>query len=122
MSISNSSFVLQRACIDFAINAKPLTRYMPQNKQSFQYKMWKIVVSPPFEYSIMTMIALNTIVLMMKVSDSFRCSPTSLGRTRLIKPKQEELYVIVTDFNCFFTVVVFFFVCFFCCGEKNNIF
>ncbi|KAG7476842.1 hypothetical protein MATL_G00087110 [Megalops atlanticus] len=56
----------ERACIDFAINAKPLTRYMPENKQSFQYKMWKFVVSPPFEYSIMTMIALNTVVLMMK--------------------------------------------------------
>lgn len=63
-------FIKQRACIDFAINAKPLTRYMPQNKQSFQYKMWKFVVSPPFEYAIMTLIALNTIVLMMKVSDS----------------------------------------------------
>ncbi|XP_067106473.1 voltage-dependent N-type calcium channel subunit alpha-1B [Osmerus mordax] len=56
----------ERACIDFAINARPLTRYMPENKQSFQYKMWKFVVSPPFEYSIMTMIALNTVVLMMK--------------------------------------------------------
>nr|XP_040050747.1 calcium channel, voltage-dependent, N type, alpha 1B subunit, a isoform X8 [Gasterosteus aculeatus aculeatus] len=56
----------ERACIDFAINARPLTRYMPQDKQSFQYKMWKFVVSPPFEYSIMIMIALNTIVLMMK--------------------------------------------------------
>lgn len=59
--------VLQRACIDFAINAKPLTRYMPENTQSFQYRMWKFVVSPPFEYSIMIMIALNTVVLMMKV-------------------------------------------------------
>lgn len=57
----------QRACIDFAINAKPLTRYMPENVQSFQYRMWKFVVSPPFEYSIMIMIALNTVVLMMKV-------------------------------------------------------
>ncbi|XP_034451583.1 calcium channel, voltage-dependent, N type, alpha 1B subunit, a isoform X6 [Hippoglossus hippoglossus] len=56
----------ERACIDFAINAKPLTRYMPMNTQSFQYRMWKFVVSPPFEYSIMIMIALNTVVLMMK--------------------------------------------------------
>uniref|UniRef100_P56698-2 Isoform 2 of Probable voltage-dependent N-type calcium channel subunit alpha-1B n=1 Tax=Diplobatis ommata TaxID=1870830 RepID=P56698-2 len=56
----------ERACIDFAISAKPLTRYMPQNKQTFQYKMWKFVVSPPFEYLIMALIALNTIVLMMK--------------------------------------------------------
>ncbi|XP_075762182.1 voltage-dependent N-type calcium channel subunit alpha-1B isoform X5 [Pelodiscus sinensis] len=60
----------ERACIDFAISAKPLTRYMPQNKQSFQYKMWKFVVSPPFEYFIMAMIALNTIVLMMKFYDA----------------------------------------------------
>lgn len=58
---------MQRACIDFAISAKPLTRYMPQNKQSFQYKTWTFVVSPPFEYFIMAMIALNTVVLMMKV-------------------------------------------------------
>lgn len=57
----------QRACIDFAISAKPLTRHMPQNRQSFQYRMWQFVVSPPFEYTIMAMIALNTIVLMMKV-------------------------------------------------------
>ena len=59
--------LLQRACIDFAISAKPLTRHMPQNKQSFQYRMWQFVVSPPFEYTIMAMIALNTVVLMMKV-------------------------------------------------------
>ncbi|XP_069864597.1 voltage-dependent P/Q-type calcium channel subunit alpha-1A isoform X2 [Dipodomys merriami] len=56
----------ERACIDFAISAKPLTRHMPQNKQSFQYRMWQFVVSPPFEYTVMALIALNTIVLMMK--------------------------------------------------------
>ncbi|KAL2101398.1 hypothetical protein ACEWY4_003159 [Coilia grayii] len=56
----------ERACIDFAINARPLTRHMPQNKQTFQYRMWEFVVSPPFEYTIMAMIALNTVVLMMK--------------------------------------------------------
>eukprot|EP00063_Salmo_salar_P011180 XP_013986015.1 PREDICTED: voltage-dependent P/Q-type calcium channel subunit alpha-1A-like [Salmo salar] len=39
---------------------------MPKNKQSFQFRMWSFVVSPPFEYSIMGLIALNTIVLMMK--------------------------------------------------------
>lgn len=49
---------------------------MPQNKQSFQYKMWKFVVSPPFEYFIMVMIALNTIVLMMKVSELLLALPT----------------------------------------------
>ncbi|XP_037548002.1 probable voltage-dependent N-type calcium channel subunit alpha-1B [Nematolebias whitei] len=60
----------ERACIDFAINARPLTRYMPENKQSYQYKMWKFVVSSPFEYAIMTLIALNTVVLMMKFYDA----------------------------------------------------
>ena len=43
---------------------------MPQNKQSFQYKTWTFVVSPPFEYFIMAMIALNTVVLMMKVREA----------------------------------------------------
>ena len=43
---------------------------MPEDAQSFQYRMWKFVVSAPFEYSIMIMIALNTVVLMMKVSTS----------------------------------------------------
>lgn len=57
----------QRACIDFAISAKPLTRYMPQSRHTFQYRVWHFVVSPSFEYTIMAMIALNTIVLMMKV-------------------------------------------------------
>ncbi|XP_045878778.1 voltage-dependent N-type calcium channel subunit alpha-1B isoform X2 [Meles meles] len=60
----------ERACIDFAISAKPLTRYMPRDKQSFQYKTWTFVVSPPFEYFIMAMIALNTVVLMMKFYDA----------------------------------------------------
>lgn len=61
-------FVFQRACIDFAISAKPLTRYMPQNRHTFQYRLWHFVVSPSFEYTVLAMIALNTIVLMMKVS------------------------------------------------------
>ncbi|XP_050972672.1 voltage-dependent R-type calcium channel subunit alpha-1E isoform X7 [Labeo rohita] len=59
----------ERACIDFAISAKPLTRYMPQNRQTLQYRLWHFVVSPVFEYTILTMIALNTIVLMMKHHD-----------------------------------------------------
>ncbi|XP_078140636.1 voltage-dependent P/Q-type calcium channel subunit alpha-1A [Centroberyx gerrardi] len=72
----------ERACIDFAINARPLTRHMPQNKQSFQYRMWEFVVSPPFEYTIMAMIALNTIVLMMKydgASDTYEAVLANLN-------------------------------------------
>ena len=58
---------LQKQCIDFAINSRPLCRYMPQNKDSVKYRIWRLVVSGPFEYFIMTMIALNTVILMMKV-------------------------------------------------------
>lgn len=58
----------QKSCIDFAIQAKPLQRYMPKDKDSFKYKIWKMVVSTLFEYTIMALIVCNTILLMMKVS------------------------------------------------------
>jgi len=41
---------------------------MPKNRFSFKYRIWKLVISQPFDYFIMTMIALNTIILMMKAS------------------------------------------------------
>jgi voltage-dependent calcium channel N type alpha-1B len=53
--------------MDFAINAKPLERYVPSDTKSFNYKVWKLVVSPGFEYFVLILIALNTIILMMKV-------------------------------------------------------
>ncbi|CAH1786625.1 unnamed protein product [Owenia fusiformis] len=56
----------QKQCIDFTINARPLCRYMPKNKDSVKFRIWRLVVSAPFEYFIMVMIALNTIILMMK--------------------------------------------------------
>ncbi|XP_022239678.1 voltage-dependent calcium channel type A subunit alpha-1-like isoform X4 [Limulus polyphemus] len=56
----------QKSCIDFALQAKPLQRYMPKNKDSIKYKMWKLVVSTGFEYFIMVLIVLNTLLLMMK--------------------------------------------------------
>ncbi|XP_067662127.1 voltage-dependent calcium channel type A subunit alpha-1-like isoform X5 [Haliotis asinina] len=56
----------QKQCIDFAIHAKPQSRFMPKSRDSLKFKIWKLVVSTKFEYFIMTLIALNTIVLMMK--------------------------------------------------------
>uniref|UniRef100_A0A5K3F336 Voltage-dependent calcium channel type A subunit alpha-1 n=1 Tax=Mesocestoides corti TaxID=53468 RepID=A0A5K3F336_MESCO len=56
----------QKRCVDFAINAHPLCRYMPKDKRSWKYRIWRLVVSTPFEYYIMVMIALNTLILMMK--------------------------------------------------------
>ena len=52
--------------------AQPLTRFMPENKGTFQYRIWRLVVSTPFEWTIMSLIVLNTIVLMMKF---FEMSP-----------------------------------------------
>ncbi|XP_070165290.1 voltage-dependent calcium channel type A subunit alpha-1 isoform X13 [Polyergus mexicanus] len=56
----------QKSCIDFTIQARPLERYMPKERNSIKYKIWRIVVSTPFEYFIMILIVLNTILLMMK--------------------------------------------------------
>lgn len=41
---------------------------MPKERNSIKYKIWRIVVSTPFEYFIMILIVLNTLLLMMKVS------------------------------------------------------
>ena len=59
--------ILQKSCIDFAINATPLERYMPEERVGVRYRLWRIVESTPFEYFIMTLIVFNTILLMMKV-------------------------------------------------------
>lgn len=48
---------------------------MPNKRNSFKYKIWKIVVSTPFEYFIMMLIVFNTLLLMMKVSS---CVPFEL--------------------------------------------
>ncbi|KAI4817195.1 hypothetical protein KUCAC02_009471, partial [Chaenocephalus aceratus] len=90
----------ERACIDFAINAKPLTRYMPANKQSFQYKMWKFVVSPPFEYAIMSLIALNTVVLMMK------CYPAPDLYQSMLK-YLNILFTALFTLECFLKIIAF---------------
>ncbi|RDD43883.1 Voltage-dependent L-type calcium channel subunit alpha-1C [Trichoplax sp. H2] len=56
----------QRDCIEFALNAKPIHRHMPKDKKSYAYKVWRIVTSTPFEFIIMVLIIVNTIVLMME--------------------------------------------------------
>ncbi|XP_065581500.1 muscle calcium channel subunit alpha-1-like isoform X9 [Artemia franciscana] len=54
----------QRNCIEFALKAKPMRRYIPKHR--FQYKMWWLVTSSYFEYIILIMILINTISLAMK--------------------------------------------------------
>ncbi|XP_071960409.1 voltage-dependent L-type calcium channel subunit alpha-1D-like isoform X3 [Antedon mediterranea] len=54
----------QRQCMEFALNAKPVRKYIPKNPH--QLKIWTIVTSRPFEYTIFILIMLNTIILAMK--------------------------------------------------------
>ena len=68
-------FLVQKSCIDFAIQAKPLERYMPKDHESLKYRIWRVVVSTPFEYFIMTLIILNTLLLMMKVGTNHVSTP-----------------------------------------------
>ncbi|GIY92611.1 voltage-dependent calcium channel type D subunit alpha-1 [Caerostris extrusa] len=54
----------QRNCIEFALKAKPVRRYIPKHR--IQYKVWWFVTSHYFEYSIFVLIMINTLVLAMK--------------------------------------------------------
>ena len=49
------------------MEAKPAKRFMPENPNSLQYKVWQFVDSVPFEYFIMLLIVGNTLILMLKV-------------------------------------------------------
>lgn len=55
----------QRNCIEFALKAKPVRRYIP-NDDRIQYKVWWFVTSQLFEYTIFILIMMNTITLSMK--------------------------------------------------------
>ncbi|XP_053618976.1 voltage-dependent calcium channel type D subunit alpha-1-like isoform X2 [Plodia interpunctella] len=54
----------QRNCIEFALKAKPVRRYIPKHR--IQYKTWWFVTSERFEFVIFFFIVLNTVTLMMK--------------------------------------------------------
>lgn len=54
----------QRNCIQFALKAKPVRRYIP--KRRMQYKVWWLITSQGFEYLIFFLILTNTITLAMK--------------------------------------------------------
>ncbi|GFU59910.1 voltage-dependent calcium channel type A subunit alpha-1 [Nephila pilipes] len=68
----------QKSCIDFAIHAKPLERYMPPNKEGVKYRIWVMVDSTPFEYFIMLLIVCNTLLLMMKHNNESEVFETTL--------------------------------------------
>jgi len=53
--------------IDFAIQAKPLELYVPEEQSGIRYHIWRLVTSAPFENFILLLIVCNTILLMLKV-------------------------------------------------------
>uniref|UniRef100_A0A336MGI3 Voltage-dependent L-type calcium channel subunit alpha n=1 Tax=Culicoides sonorensis TaxID=179676 RepID=A0A336MGI3_CULSO len=76
----------QRNCIEFALKAKPIRRYIPKHR--IQYKVWWFVTSQAFEYAIFILIMINTVTLAMKYY------------------RQPEFYTEVLDnLNMFFTAV-----------------
>ncbi|CAG2163960.1 unnamed protein product [Oppiella nova] len=73
----------QRNCIEFALKARPVRRYIP--KARFQYKVWWLVTSQYFEYLIFALILTNTITLAMRpTSSSEKVSSASVRPTSVM--------------------------------------
>ncbi|KAM6468747.1 voltage-dependent L-type calcium channel subunit alpha-1F isoform 6-T7 [Liasis olivaceus] len=74
----------QRQCVEYALKAQPLQRYIPKNK--YQYKFWYMVNSTCFEYIMFVLIMLNTIALAVQSSeDSSRISITFFRLFRVMR-------------------------------------
>jgi len=56
---------VQRQCVEYALKARPLRRYIPKNP--YQYKFWYVVNSTGFEYIMFVLIMLNTLCLAVQV-------------------------------------------------------
>ncbi|XP_032857870.2 voltage-dependent L-type calcium channel subunit alpha-1S isoform X2 [Tyto alba] len=54
----------QRQCVQYALKARPLRRYIPKNP--YQYQIWYVITSSYFEYLMFFLILLNTICLGMQ--------------------------------------------------------
>nr|XP_026262466.1 voltage-dependent L-type calcium channel subunit alpha-1F isoform X1 [Urocitellus parryii] len=54
----------QRQCVEYALKAQPLRRYIPKNPH--QYRVWAAVNSAAFEYLMFLLILLNTVALAMQ--------------------------------------------------------
>ncbi|XP_055453472.1 voltage-dependent L-type calcium channel subunit alpha-1F isoform X2 [Psammomys obesus] len=54
----------QRQCVEYALKAQPLRRYIPKNPH--QYRVWATVNSAAFEYLMFLLILLNTVALAMQ--------------------------------------------------------
>uniref|UniRef100_A0A672ID19 Calcium channel, voltage-dependent, R type, alpha 1E subunit b n=1 Tax=Salarias fasciatus TaxID=181472 RepID=A0A672ID19_SALFA len=83
----------ERACIDFAIS-------------TVQYRLWHFVASPSFEYTVLVMIALNTVVLMMK----YHSAPTAYDT---VLKHLNTAFTVLFSMECILKIMAFGFVNYF---------
>lgn len=74
---------LQRQCVEYALKARPLRRYIPKNP--YQYKFWYVVNSSPFEYMMFVLIMLNTLCLAMQVTIEITVGSKSGGMPQTLR-------------------------------------
>ncbi|KAJ6668422.1 hypothetical protein lerEdw1_015799 [Lerista edwardsae] len=82
----------QRQCVEYALKARPLRRYIPKNP--YQYKFWYMVNSTVFEYVMFVLIMLNTVCLAMQ----------HYGQSKLFNDAMDFLNMV---FTAVFTVEMF---------------
>ncbi|XP_065213855.1 voltage-dependent calcium channel type A subunit alpha-1 [Planococcus citri] len=90
----------QKSCIDFTINAIPFERYMPKDRNSFKYKVWRVVVSNLFEYFIMMLIVFNTLLLMMKYHNQAKSYEIALSYMNM-------LFTSMFTIECIMKIIAF---------------
>ncbi|XP_048347351.1 voltage-dependent L-type calcium channel subunit alpha-1D isoform X4 [Sphaerodactylus townsendi] len=74
----------QRQCVEYALKARPLRRYIPKNP--YQYKFWYVVNSTGFEYIMFVLIMLNTLCLAMQ----------HYGQSRIFNDAMDVLNMVFT--------------------------
>ncbi|XP_066470019.1 voltage-dependent L-type calcium channel subunit alpha-1D isoform X2 [Tiliqua scincoides] len=82
----------QRQCVEYALKARPLRRYIPKNP--YQYKFWYMVNSTVFEYVMFVLIMLNTVCLAMQ----------HYGQSKLFNDAMDFMNMV---FTAVFTVEMF---------------
>ncbi|XP_068763142.1 voltage-dependent L-type calcium channel subunit alpha-1D isoform X9 [Struthio camelus] len=83
----------QRQCVEYALKARPLRRYIPKNP--YQYKFWYVVNSTGFEYIMFVLIMLNTLCLAMQPK------PTETVTTDESGNSEDSARISITFFRLF---------------------
>uniref|UniRef100_A0A8B9LE75 Voltage-dependent L-type calcium channel subunit alpha n=1 Tax=Astyanax mexicanus TaxID=7994 RepID=A0A8B9LE75_ASTMX len=91
----------QRQCVEYALKARPLRRYIPKNR--YQYKFWYVVNSAGFEYVMFVLIILNTLCLAIQhhghSTDSLSIVPKLITLTPPL-PFPLPLFILLAPFSC----------------------